>query len=105
VPKKAQERAASANIALIERVAAIARLELTEDEKKKFSLDLEGILKAFTAIDKAEVAKLEPAFHPIELKDVLRDDAVEASWPQEVALQNSPEQNKEKGFFRGPKVV
>lgn len=89
----------------VENVAAVARLELTEAEKKRFAANLASVLDAFKVLDKAKVDKLEPAFHPIELADVVREDKVEPSLPQETALANSPEENKEKGYFKGPKVV
>lgn len=87
----------------IEKVAAIARLELTEEEKESFAKDLESILKAFSTLDKAKVKDTKPTFQPIEVKNVVREDKIEPSLSQEEALSNSP--NKDKGFFKGPKVV
>lgn len=90
---------------VVEKVASVARLELSEKEKVRFAADLNSILRAFAVIDKAPVAKLAPAFQPLEQKNVLREDKIEQSLPQEIALANSPQENKEKGFFKGPKVV
>lgn len=88
---------------LVEKAAKVARLELTEAEKKKFEKDMHEILKAFGSLDKAKTDGTEPAFQPIETKNALRDDVVEESLSQEDALSNTP--HKENGFFKGPKVV
>jgi len=88
---------------VIDKVAKVARLELTEAEKKKFERDMDDILKAFSTLDKAKTDGIEPAFQPIETKNALRDDVVEECLSQEDALSNTP--HKENGYFKGPKVV
>ncbi len=88
---------------IIDKVAKVARLELNSQEKKKFSEDLDSILKAFSSLDKANVKGVKPTFQPIEVKNVMRNDEVEESLSQKDALANT--KHKEKGFFKGPKVV
>lgn len=87
----------------VEKVAKIARIELSEDEKKKFSKDMEDILSAFKKLEGADVSGVEPAFQPIETKDVLREDVEEPCMSQEDALANAV--HKEDGFFKGPKAM
>jgi len=53
---------------IVDKVAKVARLELTEAEKKKFEKDMHEILKAFGSLDKAKTDGVEPAFQPIETK-------------------------------------
>ncbi len=88
---------------IVDKVAKVARLQLTESEKKKFERDMNDILKAFSTLDKAKTDGVEPAFQPIETKNALREDVIEESLSQEEALANSV--HKENGFFKGPKVV
>ena len=88
---------------VIDKVAKVARLSLTDAEKVKFEKDMKDILKAFSTLDKAKTDGVEPAFQPIETKNVLREDIVEECLSQEDALSNT--EHKENGFFRGPKVV
>ncbi len=88
---------------LVGHVARIARLKLEKNEMTNYAKDLEEILKSFEILAEAKVDTLEPAFHPIELKNVVREDKVEESVPQETALSNT--RNKEKGFFKGPKSI
>ena len=87
----------------VRKVAEIARLNLSEADLKKMSKDLEDILKAFKDLDKAKTDGVRPSFQPIEMKNVLREDKVEKSIPQEHALKNA--KHKEKGYFKGPKAV
>jgi len=85
----------------IKEVAKLARLELTEEEIKKFSRDLEEVKKMFDEIDKIEV-KEEPCFQPVEIKNVMRKDKVGKSASQEEIFSNT--EHKEDKFFKGPKV-
>jgi aspartyl-tRNA(Asn)/glutamyl-tRNA(Gln) amidotransferase subunit C len=87
----------------VKRVAQIARLKLSEQEVQKFSKDLESILDAFQDLERVDTKGVKPAFQPIETKNVLRKDRIEPSLTQEQALANT--KNKEKGFFKGPKVA
>lgn len=88
---------------IAEKVAKIARLDLTDAEKSMFEKDMQDILKAFGSLDKAKTEGVEPAFQPIETSNVLREDIPENSLPLECALSNTP--HKEGGFFKGPKAL
>ena len=87
----------------VKRVSRIAKLNLTESEIKKYQKDLVNILDAFKVLDKAHVSKAEPSFQPMEIKDVAREDTAEECLGNEKALANTA--HKEKGFFKGPRVV
>lgn len=98
--KRREKEAISAET--VRHVAKTARLGLTESEVRRFQQELSDILEAFRELDKAETTK-EPSLHPMPLKDVFREDKAESCLPREKALENTA--HKEKGFFRGPKVV
>ena len=85
----------------IERVARIARLELTTQEKENLKKQLNDILKAFSKIDEVDVSKIDPSFHPIKIKNVMRDDNPEKhEWDP---FSNT--KNREGKYFKGPKIV
>ena len=85
---------------LMEHIASIARLSLTEKEKEFYTKQLSEVLGAFKEIDKAD-AKSSPAFHPVPIEDVWREDKVaKTSWDP---LGNA--KHKEKGYFQGPRIV
>lgn len=88
----------------IEQISKIARLELSNDEKKKFSKDLEDVISWLSSLDKIELkSDIKPTFQPVESKNVTRDDVVEPSLDQETAVSNS--KNREDGHFKGPRVI
>jgi len=88
---------------LLQHVAVIARLKLTDKEIKEFIPELKEILEAFSKLDKVDTKGIKPSFQPVEIKDVTREDKIEASLTQEEALANSP--NKKDGYFKGPRAV
>ncbi|HLC95714.1 MAG TPA: Asp-tRNA(Asn)/Glu-tRNA(Gln) amidotransferase subunit GatC [Candidatus Nanoarchaeia archaeon] len=88
---------------LIEKVASLARLELTEQEKTRFVPQFEEILDAFSKLDEVDTKDTKPSFHPVEIKNALREDKIQESLSQEIALKNS--KNVKDGYFKGPKAV
>ncbi|MBI2530178.1 MAG: Asp-tRNA(Asn)/Glu-tRNA(Gln) amidotransferase subunit GatC [Candidatus Diapherotrites archaeon] len=88
---------------LLESVARNSRISLTEGESRKFLKEMQEILDAFSKIDEVNVEKTRPSFQPVELKNVMRDDAAKKCLTQEEALSNT--KHREKGYFRGPRVV
>lgn len=86
---------------LVGRLARAARVDLTDDEKKKFTKQLKGILEAFKEIDEVDTEGVEPSFHPQPRENVWRDDKAEP-WDWD-PLANS--KNKEDGFIKGSKIV
>jgi len=87
----------------IKHVSQTARLKLTEKELDKFTKDMESILDSFKDLQRVPTKGVKPAFQPIETKNVLRKDRIEPSLKQEQALANT--KNKERGFFKGPRVA
>lgn len=86
----------------VERVAFTARLDLDEEDKGRFSEEMEEILDWFSEIDEVETEDVEPAFHPIDLENEMRPDEVEDGLDRNEALENTEEE--EEGFFKGPKI-
>lgn len=87
----------------VEHVAWLAKIELSEEEKKRFTEQFNSILDYFKVVDEVETDTVSPTFHPVNLADVLREDVVEPCLSREKALANAPK--KEKGFFKSPKII
>jgi aspartyl-tRNA(Asn)/glutamyl-tRNA(Gln) amidotransferase subunit C len=86
---------------LVERIAKVSRIELTEQEIEKLSKELGSILQAFKEIDKVNTSDVDPSFHPQELKNDWRDDkAQKYEWDP---LGNT--KHKEDRYFKGPRIV
>ena len=87
----------------VEHVAKLARLELLEEEKVKFSKQLGSILKYMEQMNEIDTTGIEPMSHPIHLVNVMREDVVKYDATKAELLANAPEQ--EDGFFKVPKIV
>lgn len=87
----------------VEHIAKLARLEFSEEEKQKFTHQLNDILAYVEQLNKLDTSKVEPLSHVIELSNVFRDDVVKPGLTTEEALKNAPA--KSKKFFKVPKVI
>lgn len=86
---------------LIEHVAEVARLDLTDREVKEFIPQLKEVLDAFGKLSEIE-ADDDPSFQPVNLKDSLRDDEPGKCLSQDEALSGA---ESKEGYFMGPKAV
>ena len=87
----------------VEYIAQLAKLEFTEDEKEKFTHQLNQILQYVEQMNKLDTTNVEPLSHVIELSNVFRSDEVKPSISTEEALKNAPAKTDE--FFKVPKVI
>lgn len=86
----------------VEHVAKLARLELTEEEKEKFTRQLGDVLKYVDQMNEVDTANVEPLSHPIDFVNVMRDDVVNYEQTKEQLMANAPDE--ENGFFKVPKI-
>ncbi len=86
----------------VEHVAKLARLELTEEEKVKFSKQLGDILEYAQQMNEIDTEGVEPMSHAIPIVNVMREDKVVHEFSREELMANAP--LKENGFFRVPKI-
>ena len=87
----------------VEHVAHLARLKLSEDEKELFTDQLNAILEYMEKLNELDTDTIEPTFHVVSHQNVMREDAVQASQPQEASLDNAPD--KAQRCFRVPKII
>ncbi len=85
----------------VRKIAEESRLELTPEEIEKFEKELEKVREAFSVISSVKASEI--CVYPEDLEGILRDDEVEDPLPLEDALAN--DEDVEKFFFRGPKIV
>jgi aspartyl-tRNA(Asn)/glutamyl-tRNA(Gln) amidotransferase subunit C len=83
-------------------VAKLARLELSEEEVRRFSQQLSSILGYVEQLNRLDVKDAEPLAHVLDLKNVFREDAIQPSLPQKEILANGPEVSA--GHFKVPKI-
>jgi aspartyl-tRNA(Asn)/glutamyl-tRNA(Gln) amidotransferase subunit C len=82
----------------IEKVALLARLQLTDDELSKMTVELAQIVGYVDQLGEVDTECIEPMAHAIETANVFRDDAVAASLPRDEALANAPHRD-ERGYL------
>jgi aspartyl-tRNA(Asn)/glutamyl-tRNA(Gln) amidotransferase subunit C len=87
----------------VERVAALARLELTEAEIEKLTPQLDTILSYVAKLDELDTEGVPVTTHTQGGVNAFREDEVRESLPREKALANAPKENREA--FVVPKVV
>jgi aspartyl-tRNA(Asn)/glutamyl-tRNA(Gln) amidotransferase subunit C len=87
----------------VEKVALLARLRVTEDEKEVFATQLSQILTHVEQLDRYDTAGVEPTTTVMGQTNVFRDDVVRPSLSVEKALANAPE--READGFGVPKIL
>jgi len=86
----------------VEHVAKLARLELTEEEKIKFTKQLGSILEYFKELNEVNTENIEPMAHPVPSVNVMRPDEITPFCERKKLLANAPQE--EDGYFRVPKI-
>jgi aspartyl-tRNA(Asn)/glutamyl-tRNA(Gln) amidotransferase subunit C len=87
----------------VEHVALLARLRLTEEEKRRMTTDLNVILEQFEILQQLDTEGVPPTAHAMTLQNVFREDGVRPSLPRDEFLREAPEARDE--FFVVPRVV
>ena len=73
----------------VEKIADLARLELSECEKTAYLGQLTAVLEYADMLNELDLDGIEPTAHAIAQQNIMRDDIVEPSLPTAAALQNS----------------
>ncbi len=87
----------------IEKVAKLARLELSGEERETFGNQLEQILTYMEQLNRLDTTGVEPTSHAIPIHNVFREDEVKPSCPQEEVLAIAPAE--EEGHFKVPRII
>ena len=74
----------------VEHVAALARLGITPAERQRFAVQLSTILDHFQALQALDTEQIPPTAQVLDLRNVMRPDAVQPSLPQAEVLANAP---------------
>lgn len=88
----------------VQRIAALARLELTEAELDLFARQLTSILEYADSLQSVDTAGVEPYAGGVSGVP-LREDVPVASLSRADALRNAPSADRDAGTFIVPKVI
>ena len=87
----------------IRKVAALARLTLTEDEVAAMTADIARILDYVAKLDELDTAGVEATSHVVAMETPFRPDVVTSTPSVESSLANAPE--REDGYFVVPAII
>ena len=87
----------------VNKIAHLARLELSADEKIETITDMNRILVFMDKLNEVDTTLVEPLIYMNNEINVLRNDVVKQEITHNEALLNAPE--KDKDFFHVAKVI
>jgi len=82
------------DIKQIEHLAHLARLGITQEEKKKFSQQISAILEYFIQLEQLETQGVAPLAQVFDSGNVTREDKAKILFSRDSALSEAPEMEK-----------
>jgi len=77
---------------MVQHVAKLARLGLSEEDVETFGSQLSVILENIRILQEVDVSGVSPTAHASRLTNIMRQDAPRPSYLPEVLLANAPDQ-------------
>lgn len=93
----------SVTISDVDKIAQLAKLKFSSDEKEKLQNELNQILRYIDQLNELNLDNTEPLENINETENVLRKDENEIWLNNEEALLNAPSRTGK--FFKVPKVL
>jgi aspartyl-tRNA(Asn)/glutamyl-tRNA(Gln) amidotransferase subunit C len=87
------------------RVAALARLALSDDEIDRFARQLSDILAYAEAVQQVETTGVTPMTQALAGVGAWREDRPVPALGTAAALRNAPAADQDAGLFKVPKVL
>jgi aspartyl-tRNA(Asn)/glutamyl-tRNA(Gln) amidotransferase subunit C len=81
-------------------VAALARLELRDDELERLGAQLNDIIAAVSKVAELDLSDVPATSHPLDVVNVWAEDEPRPSLPVEEALANAPQ--RDGAYFKVP---
>lgn len=88
---------------IVDHVARLARLELSDEERDRFTRQLSDLLEYFAKLGELDTDHVEPTSHVIDMANVVREDVSGPCLPPDAVLADAPDE--EDGFFKVPPVI
>lgn len=73
----------------VERIAHLARLELTADEVAQYKQQLSAVLDYAARLNALDLTDIAPSAHAVDRQNVMRADVIEPSLPLDEVLFNA----------------
>ncbi len=88
---------------LILKLENLAKLELSDPERERLSIDLTNILGMVEKLREVDTTTVEPLVYISDAENMLREDRISGQVSNDDALSNAPE--KSEPYFKVPKVL
>ena len=89
----------------VEKIAALAHLELDDAEIDLFGRQLSDILAYAERVQRIDTSGIPPTTGIVSNAVAHRDDHVAASLDRDAALANAPDPSPVAGLFKVPRVI
>ena len=89
--------------ATVARIAALARIKVTDEEQTRLAGELTQILSWIEQLGEVDTSGVEPMASVAHMKLPMREDVVSDGGMRDQLLANAPQ--AARGFFAVPKVV
>jgi len=87
----------------VAKVSLLARLQLTDDELDRMTIQLAQIVSYMELLSEVNTDDVQPMAHAIERSNVFADDRPVASLDRDAALSNAPKRDDQ--CYRVPAVL
>ncbi len=87
----------------VQKVAKLARLELTPAEEEQFTTQLGDILDYFEQLSELDTESVQPTTRAIDVSNVTRADHLQPFPGRETILDSAPDREDE--FFKVPQII
>ena len=88
---------------IVEYTQRLAMLEIPENEKAEFSVQISRILTLVEKLNELDTSDVKPTSHILPIQNVVKKDEVKQSLDREEYLKLAPRHNNE--FFEVPSII
>ena len=89
----------------VDRIAALARLELTDDERARFATQLSAILAYADQVQQADTSAVDAPADRLPSVPAMREDEPRPSLDRDDVLSQAPAADRSAGLFKVPRVL
>lgn len=87
----------------LDRIATLARLNFSENQAIKYQENMRNLLNLVERMQNVPTEGVEPLYHPLEIKQRLREDVVTETDQRALLQKSAP--LVEAGLYLVPKVI
>lgn len=83
-------------LAEVDKIADLARLELTPGERKQFQKQLSAILDYVALLEELDTQAVPPTAHAVPQENIWREDVIQPSLPTEDVFYNAAQHENQQ---------